>query len=102
MPATIVEHRRGHYEVHEIHHGKDYVWQPECVVVECECGKRLHFTSSEETVCRYCGQNHEDVVRNELEALRMRGEGEAPWREELKIGPERSEYRDWIELNELD
>ncbi|MGH3087347.1 MAG: hypothetical protein ACRDSJ_08520 [Rubrobacteraceae bacterium] len=101
MTATIVEHTRGHYEVREIPHGRDYVWCPECVVVECDCGERLNFTGSEEAICR-CGRDHSGVVRDELEGRRMRGEGDAPWREELKGGPERSEYRDWIELNEID
>lgn len=101
MEATVIEHRRGHYEVLEVHHGRDYVWCPECVVVECECGERLYFTGPEEALCR-CGRSHAEMVREELEVRRMREEGEVPWREEAKSGPDRSEYRDWMELNELD
>ncbi len=101
MAATVIEHMRGHYEVKEIHFGKDYVWCPECVVVECDCGARVHFTGSEDALCR-CGREHAGVVRDEMDTRRMPGEKEAPWREELRFGPERSEYRDWIELNELD
>lgn len=85
----------------EVHYGRDYVWCPECVVVECDCGKRVHFTGSGDSLCG-CGRSHEGVVREELEARRMRGEGDAPWREEFNGAPEKSEYRDWIELNDLD
>lgn len=101
MAAMVVEYMRGHYEAREIHFGKDYVWCPECVVVECECGERVHFTASEDAFCG-CGREHSEVVREEMESRRMRGNGDAPWREELRFGPERSEYRDWVELNELD
>ncbi len=101
LTATVVEHAKGHYEVREIHYGRDYVWCPERVVVECECGERLRFTSSDEAVCG-CGRGHAGVVRDELEARRTGGSGEAPWRRELEIGSDRSEYRDWVELNEID
>lgn len=87
--------------MHEIHHGKDYVWCPECVVVECGCGEKLHFTNPDEAVCR-CGQGHAGIVRDELEARWMRGGGDPPWREELRGEPERSEHRYWVELNEID
>jgi hypothetical protein len=102
LTAVVVEHLRGHYEVREIHFGRDYVWCPECVVVECDCGERLHFTGSEERAVCGCGMEHTSVVRNELETRRMSGDGDAPWRKELRLKPEKSEYRDWIELNDLD
>ncbi|MBA2692585.1 MAG: hypothetical protein H0U65_08855 [Rubrobacter sp.] len=61
MTATIVEHTRGHYEVLEVHSGRDCVWCPECVVVERGCGEMLHFTNPGEAVCR-CGQGHAGVA----------------------------------------
>lgn len=85
----------------EIHFGRDYVWCPECVVVECDCGARFQFTGSGDALCR-CGSDHTEVVRDGMEARAMRAAEEAPWREELRFGPDRSEYRDWIELNDLD
>lgn len=41
--ATIIECTEGHYEGQEASYVEAYVWCPECVVVECDCGERLVF-----------------------------------------------------------
>ncbi len=64
--TTVIERTVGHYEVREIPYGKDYVWCPECVVVECDCGERLTLTASE-TVCQ-CGADHTTLVQEELKS----------------------------------
>ena len=64
--ATVIRHTEEHYEVHEIPYGKDYVWNPECVIVECDCGERLTLTASE-TICK-CGADHRVLVQEELDS----------------------------------
>ena len=58
--ATIIECTKGHYEAQEISYGEAYVSYLECVVVECDCGKRWVSTISE-AVCR-CGADHTTLV----------------------------------------
>ena len=47
--TTVIERTQGHYEVQETSYGKAYVWCPECVVVECDCGERPILTASQST-----------------------------------------------------
>jgi len=44
--TTVIDHVEGHYETQSISYGKAYVWCPECVVVECDCGQTLILTAS--------------------------------------------------------
>ena len=37
--TTVIEHIEGHYETQSMSYGQAYVWYPECVVVECDCGE---------------------------------------------------------------
>ncbi len=62
--TTMIECTEGHYDVQETSYGKDYVWCPEHVVVECDCGQKPVLSASE-TVCR-CGADHAALVREEL------------------------------------
>ena len=39
--TTVIDHVEGHYETQRMSYGKAYVWCPECVVVECDCGSSL-------------------------------------------------------------
>ena len=45
--TTVIDHVEGHYETQRMSYGKAYVWCPECVVVECDCGETLILTVSE-------------------------------------------------------
>jgi hypothetical protein len=104
--ATMIECTEGHYEVQKTSYGKDYVWCPEHVVVECNCGERLVLTASE-TLC-WCGADHAALVREELASKRSSEEVSHPWD---------AEYHEWrkkqdeylvseetyrLELNRLD
>ena len=82
--ATMIEFTEGHYEVQETSYGKDYVWCPEHVLVECDCGQKL-VLSPAETVCR-CGVDHVALVEEELAS---RGASDGP------SHPWDAEYREW-------
>jgi hypothetical protein len=104
--TTVVECIEGHYEVEETSYGRTYVWRPEHVVVECDCGERLVMRASE-TVCS-CGADHADLVREELASRKPSDEAPHPWeagywewrrkRDEYLLSEET--YR--LELNRLD
>lgn len=80
--TTVVERTQGHYEVQETSHGEAYVWCPECVVVECDCGERLVLTSSLST-CG-CGADHVALVREELASRRSSEEVSHPLEDEYR------------------
>jgi hypothetical protein len=84
--VTVIERKEGHYSAHGLPYGKDYVWCPKCVLVECDCGERLVLTPSK-SGCE-CGRDHTALVREELGALGPGGGISVPWREE---------YREWLE-----
>jgi hypothetical protein len=104
--TTIVECTEGHYEVQKTSYGEDYVWCPEYVVVECDCGVRPVLTASE-TVCG-CGADHLDLVREEL-ASRQASDGTShPWDVEYDEWRRHqdeyllSEEIYWLELSTID
>lgn len=82
--TTMIECTVGHYEAHEEHYGKDYVWCSERVVVECDCGERLVLTTSE-AVCR-CGADHSSLVMAQLASRRT---------EYRRPHPLEAEYQEW-------
>jgi hypothetical protein len=82
----IVERIAGHYEAQEVEFGRVYTWHPECVVAECECGKRATLKRSdllEGTVsaCE-CSLDHTARIREELISNELGEEDKAvhPWR----------------------
>ena len=80
--AIILERTEGHYDVQEVEFGMVYRWCPESVVVECDCGERLTLTGSV-TICRCCGVDHADMLREEGEVVGHRQLGDKalhPWR----------------------
>ncbi len=101
--TTVIGHTKGHYEVHELPYAKDFDWCPECVILECDCGRTTSLTASE-TTCE-CGTDHTSLVQEELEA-RTVGDDRQPLEDECeKWGKEkylRSEDNDWKELKALD
>jgi hypothetical protein len=84
--TTVIDHVEGHYETQRMSYGKAYVWCPECVVVECDCGETLILTVSE-SVCR-CGTDHEALVRETTAFGQPQDEATHPWDRE---------YREWRE-----
>ena len=87
--TTVIECIEGHYEVEETSYGYAYVWRPQHVVVECDCGEMLVLSASE-TVCR-CGTNHTALVREELASRKVSEEAPHPWE---------AEYQEWRRKNE--
>jgi hypothetical protein len=55
--VQILERVQARYENREMPFGKVYVWNPACVVLECDCGEKatLSATSSTTTTCGQCG-----------------------------------------------
>lgn len=105
--TSVVEHIEGRYEVHKHPYGTDYAWCPECVVVQCSCGRRPEL-SALETTCR-CGADHTALIEEELASRRR---SEAPsrlledrecqeWREH-RDEYLRSEYHDRLEWSALE
>ena len=104
--STVIERTQGHYEVHETSYGEAYVWCPECVVVECDCGERLVLSASL-TTCG-CGADHATLVREELASRCSSEEVSHPledeYREWRKKQDEflRSESHDWLEWRAIE
>jgi hypothetical protein len=73
----VIERIAEHYDVQEMPFGRDYRWSPECVVVECECGKKTIFKwsslISSVAICQ-CGEDHAVDVEEEVVAHMMLGE----------------------------
>ena len=69
----IIERREGHYDAQEVPFGTVYRWCPECVVVECRCGKRLSLKRSSHIDSRTpvcdCGEDRMDGVQEEVEMV---------------------------------
>jgi hypothetical protein len=84
--TTVIEHARGHYETRSMPYGKAYVWCPERVLVECECGETPILTASE-SVCQ-CGADHESLVAENTAFGNPQHETLHPWEQE---------YREWRE-----
>jgi hypothetical protein len=82
--TTVIECTEGHYDVQETSYGNDYVWRPEHVVVECDCGQKL-VLSPAETVCR-CRVDHAALVREELASRGVSDGTSHPWE---------AEYQEW-------
>ena len=82
--TTVIERIEGYYEVEHASYGHAYIWRPEHVVVECECGERVVLTTSE-TVCG-CGEDHAALVREELASRKVSEEAAHPWE---------AEYQEW-------
>ena len=87
--TTVIERTQGHYEVQETSYGEAYIWCPECVVVECDCGERPVLTASLST-CG-CGAEHAALVREEL-ASRLSSEEVSH--------PLEDEYREWRKMQD--
>jgi hypothetical protein len=99
--TTMIGCTEGHYEVQRTSYGEAYIWCPECVVVECDCGEKLTLTASL-TAC-VCGADHRALVEEELSSGRSSEEASHPWdadyhewrrKQEKEL---RSEHDYWLE-----
>lgn len=101
--AKVIEHIRGRYEAHETSYAKGYVWRPDRVVVECDCGETLAFTAFE-TVCS-CGVDHAASVEEGCVLRASSDGGLRPWREEhrewFETNGRRPEHQHWLEWSGL-
>ncbi len=101
--STVIECSRGHYEVQKTSYGEAYVWCPEYVVVECDCGERPVLSVSE-TGCS-CGRDHAALIRELLFSARR---APHPWDTEYHQWRRKqdeylvSEATYWLELSSLD
>jgi hypothetical protein len=100
--TTMIERTEGHYEVQKSSYGEAYVWCPECVVVECDCGERPVLSASG-TVCG-CGTDHAALVREVLASRSAPHPWDAEYHEWRKKQDEYlvSEETYWVELSSLD
>ncbi len=100
--TTVIECIEGHYEVQQTSYGEAYVWCPECVVVECDCGE-TPILSDSQTVCS-CGTDHTSLVRKALASQRAPHSWEAEYDEWRKDQDEYllSEEIYSLELSRLD
>jgi hypothetical protein len=56
--TRIIEDIEAHYETNEVPFGRSYVWHPEHILFECDCGEQFTlFASSATSTCR-CGADH--------------------------------------------
>ena len=79
MPKVIERHR-ARYDAEEVAFGTVYKWQPESVLIECECGETVALTASE-AACEECGAEHSGLLRHDFTESRLRGDEETrPWR----------------------
>jgi hypothetical protein len=67
--VQVIERIAEHYDTQEMEFGRIYSWCPECVVVECKCGKRRTLTRSAlievKPDCE-CGADNTASVREEV------------------------------------
>jgi hypothetical protein len=98
----MIERTEGHYEVQKSSYGEAYVWCPECVVVECDCGERPVLSASG-TICG-CGTDHAALVREVLASRSAPHPWDAEYHEWRKKQDEYlvSEETYWVELSSLD
>jgi hypothetical protein len=80
LQAQVVERLEGHYEAQEVPFGVVYRWCPECLVIQCSCGKRTILTGSL-TCCSTCGTDHVALVgKRQLVQPVQADEVRHPWR----------------------
>ena len=59
MPT--IRYTEGCYEIKDEKSSRVYMWCPESVIVECECGNKPALTCSE-TICEGCGADYAAIV----------------------------------------
>jgi hypothetical protein len=87
LVMKVIERVAEHYDVKEVQFGRNYVWCPESVVLECsKCGKKMTLTRADlidtKPECE-CGRDHTARVREEVVIQLLDEDYEAhhhPWR----------------------
>ena len=80
MVLKVIERTEAGYDVQEVPFGKVYVWRPQSVLIECECGEEAALTAST-TTCGGCGAEHDARrVRQASSEHRPGDEALRPWR----------------------
>ena len=81
----IIERVAEHYDTQEMEFGRIYRWCPECVVVECDCGKRMTLKRSDIIssgfICEECSAKVSPSIREEV-VIELLDEDDAaihPW-----------------------
>jgi hypothetical protein len=67
--VQVIERLPEHYDTQETEFGRIYRWCPECVVVECECGKRKTLSRADLIKAKpdcECGADNTASVREEV------------------------------------
>ncbi len=83
--TLIIEDIEAHYETREVPFGRTYVWHPEHIIVECDCGERFTFTATSTTTTCRCGTEHSGVVREIKEHEgRLSDKSIHPWHHDAK------------------
>jgi hypothetical protein len=84
--VQVIERVAEHYDTQEVEFGRIYRWCPECVVLECKCGKRKTLSRSDlikaNPDCE-CGADNTASVRAEVVLELLDKDYEAhhhPWR----------------------
>ena len=95
----IVERLAAHYEAEDVQFGKVFVWRPESLVAECECGKRATYerpeiVSGSVSACE-CGEDHTSRIRKELD-VELRDDDEEKEEEDKRLHP----WRYWHTTND--
>jgi hypothetical protein len=100
--TTVIECIEGRYDVQKTSYGETYVWCPEHVVLECDCGQRLVLSASQ-TACS-CGEDYGALVREVLVHQRAPHPWEVDYHEWRKKQGEflHSEESYQLELSRLD
>ena len=76
----VIERTEAGYDVQEVPFGKVYVWRPQSILIECECGQEAVLTASA-TTCGGCGAEHDAGRVREASGERRPGdEALRPWR----------------------
>jgi Zn finger protein HypA/HybF involved in hydrogenase expression len=65
--AKVIEYVEAGYEVEEVEMGTVYMWCPESVVIECECGQSFTVEGTAKAAsCPRCDAEHRGVLRGWL------------------------------------
>jgi hypothetical protein len=67
----------------KVEFGMVYKWCPASMVVECGCSERVSLNRTA-AICPGCGEDHEDIIREETEAGRLIEEAGRPWRDAME------------------
>ena len=84
--AKVIEYVKAGYEVEEVEMGTVYMWCPESVVIECDCGQSFTVEGAAKVAsCPRCGAEHRGVARGLADKLLTEEEAYRPTRREYEV-----------------